>query len=217
MSEYVIGRRKSRVEAITDTVFLGGALALFGAAIGGAGFGVYWVGEKVVGSYGSPVPKQEAVSQALSKYDTAFTHASPAGKFITEYLRRTTVDTTEYPHPTGLDGWGQGPQYQVHFNDGCLYNTAYDISGGSIHATIEGLFSYANISGNSPSAAAFAEINPQNPDDLIVQSGHTNSVNLMFSGLEGDKTSLTPANQQTKNILETYGCKVGVMGIDSSY
>jgi hypothetical protein len=201
---------KNKAEHLASCVLTIGLLS-------GAGYGIFEgldaVGHAVIGSYGPEVPEQTARAEAVAHYDQAFRAASPAGKFIIEYLRKTASSITQYPEANGFMGTiVDGNVWQINFNNGCLYDTAYDIAGGAIHASISGLFTQGSASGNIPTAAAFAEINPNNPNELIVESGNSDPVNLVFTGLNhGD--SLTPANSQTSNILKTYGCKEGVIGV----
>lgn len=158
--------------------------------------------------------KEVAKEQAVERYDNTFKNSSPAGKFMLQYLRTTEIDIKKsddmilFIHNGPTSTW-----HQFFFNNGCLQNTAYDTAGGALNITAEadGLFSSATAraDGNIPTAAAYALIDPKNPDDLIVESGHTDSVNLRFSGLESGQP-LTPANAQTRNVLDTYGCNTGV-------
>jgi hypothetical protein len=144
-----------------------------------------------------------------------FKVATPAGKFIIQYLHKTNLFVDQYPTAHGIFN-ADVQTWDTVINNGCLFNTAYDIEGGRLNVTAEGLFSYVNASGNNPAAAAFAEIDRKNPNDPIVESGHTNSVSLLFSGLESGH-ELVPANEQTINILTTYGCKVGVQSTSTGY
>ena len=177
------------------------------AAIGGVGLLAAGCGAGV----GS---KKVAEKEAVARYDNAFKNSSPAGKFMLQYLRTTEIDIKKsddmflFIHVGPTSTW-----HKFFFNNGCLQNTAYDTAGGALNLKAEagGFFSSAQAQahGNIPTAAAYALIDPKNPDDLIVESGHTDSVNLLFSGLEsGDP--LMPANAQTQNVLDTYGCKTGV-------
>jgi len=158
--------------------------------------------------------KEVAKEEAVARYDNTFKHSSPAGKYMLQYLRTTEIDIKKsddmilFIHDGPTSTW-----HKFFFNNGCLQNTAYDTAGGALNLTAEadGFFSSATAQaqGNIPTAAAYAMIDPKNHDDLIVESGHSDSVNLRFSGLEsGDP--LKPANAQTRNVLETYGCKTGI-------
>ena len=193
---------------ILRNAFIGlGAVGL----VGGATFVSYnvgdWVGHHVIGSGGAIVPDHVAKANALRDYDKALAAASPAGKFTLQFLRRTDYYTEAYPRAHGIAGdfAVSGLQLQTAVGGACLKNTAYDISGGTIRGTISGLFSNGEISGNTPTSAAFAETNPANLNQLIIESGSVNSVNLVFNGLQSNG-KLTPANPQTINILNTYGC-----------
>ena len=160
------------------------------------------------------VSRLEAKEKAVVRYDKAFQKESPAGKFVVQYLGRTRLDVRQFPHAQPDSNAGTNdPNYIVKFNNGCLFNTAYDISGGTIKGTfnIDGLFTWGSgsVSGNVPTAAAYAEVNPQNKNQLIIESGHSDSVSLLLNGLE-EGSSLVPANAQTTNILYTYGCETGI-------
>ena len=193
-----------------------GKIAAALAVVAGLGYGATKVWDFAMfirGGDGPNVPVKTAVNEAKTDYNNSFLRSSAAGKFIIEYLRKTDIEIHEYPKNHGLNGGSVANEvWGVHFNNGCLFNTAYDISGGRINATVEGLFTYANISGNSPAAAAYAQINPSNPNQLIIESGHSNSVNLVFDGLQTG-TTLTPDNNQTENILKTYGCQTGMTNV----
>ena len=176
----------------------------------GALFGVYqvvdWVGHHVVGSTGSIIPDNVAKANALRDYEKAFATASPAGKFNLQFLRKTSYFTDAYPKAHGIlgDANASGQEIQTKVGSACLANTDYDIYGGTITGTISG-FSNGNISGNTPTSSAYAEINPNNPNQLIVGTGVKNNNQLVFNGLQTNGR-LTPANAQTVNILDTYGC-----------
>lgn len=193
-----------------------GALILAGPTV------LHGCGE-AVGSKGHKISAEEATEKALKRYDEAFHRASPAGKFVLQYIQTTEVTQTKYEGNHGLiaafhegaDGhMGNDYVYAVKINNACLQNTAYDIAGGTVKGPLNGLFSSGGVDGRVPTAAAYAEVNPDNPDELIVQSGHDNSKDLHFSGLtEGN--ALVSADDQTKNALATYGCETGVMKVTS--
>jgi hypothetical protein len=135
---------------------------------------------------------------------------------VLQYLRSTTVLTPEYVHDTGLisaieTDFGAS-RYQIQINNGCLEKTAYDIAGGSLSGSWSGLFSGGSFSGNVPTAAAYAYVNSEHPNDLTIESGHSNSINLHFTGAD-EGQELIPADQQTRNVLDTYGCRTGVAGL----
>jgi hypothetical protein len=187
---------KEKAKRITAIASIGGAALL--AAGCGSGIG----------------SKETAQNEAVARYNKIFENSSPAGKFMLQYLRTTEIDIKKsddmllFIHVGPTSTWRQ-----FFFNNGCLQNTAYDIAGGALNLSAEssGLFSSssAHAEGNIPTAAAFALIDSKNPDDLIIESGHSDSVSLRFSGLEGDQP-LIPANAQTENVLETYGCNTGI-------
>jgi hypothetical protein len=52
----------------------------------------------------------------------------------------------------------------------------------------------------------FALVDINNPDNLVVKSGHTDSVDLHLTGLKSEKF-LSPGDVQTENVLKTYGCE----------
>jgi hypothetical protein len=147
----------------------------------------------------------EAKQIAANKYAAAWNHASPAGKFLMQYLRVGYADVTKHR------GDGYGPVeslWRFTYNDGCLGGTSYDIAGGEfdVSASAEGFLSSVsvNASGRIPAAAASAYVSDKNPDILRVQSGHDHPHILTFSGLEGNG-SLAPATQETENVLNTWG------------
>jgi hypothetical protein len=151
-------------------------------------------GLDVLGDRGHKVPKAVAEATNTAHYNKTFDAASPAGKFTLQYLRTTEVASASVKGEWGFNGtfFANGFDKEVStFNNGCLQQTAYDIAGVT------------------PTAAAFAEVNPDNSDQLAVKSGNAKSVDLHFNGLnEGHQ--LIPADTQTQNILETYGCKTGL-------
>lgn len=214
------GDLKSKALKAERTLHIIGKTGLALSLAGGAGFGLGVGIRALIGSYGKQFPQAEAQKLNMKKYTSAFQATSPAGKFVMQYLKHINIDHIEYPDAHGLTAGrveayvvGNGAYWQTSVGNACLNNTAYDIAGGTIdfNLTYDGLFSYGNASanGNIPTAAAYAEISPENHNDLIVQSGNNNSIELTFSGLE-DRTAhaLTPANEQTKNILATYGCSI---------
>ncbi len=151
-------------------------------------------------------------------YQRTYDAASPSGKFALQYLTSSDYETTERVHETNngssilgffTGGYHENSNFIVTTNNGCLNKTSYDIDGGDISGTITGLFVNGSVQGEIPTAAASAFVDSSNPDELIVASGNTKSRDLRFTGLtEGN--SLTPADQQTKDVLNTYGCKLGV-------
>jgi hypothetical protein len=159
--------------------------------------------------------RKAARAVAAAKFDSTYDGASPAGKYMLQFLRATQIDIMSSNNGGfNLDSnHGTSSYDQFFFGSACLQNTAYDTAGGEINvqASASGFLnsSSASANGNIPTAAAYADIDPKNPDDLIIESGHANSINLTFSGIEGD-APLQPANTQTKNVLATYGCESGI-------
>lgn len=176
------------------------------AAIGGAGILASGCGEET-----HTLP--EAKKIAANKYKAAWNHASPAGKFLIQYLRVGYADVSK--HRTD-DGYIDST-YTFAFNDGCLGGTSYDIAGGKfdVSASAGGFLSHAEVhaEGTIPAAAANAYVSDKKPDVLSVESGHDNSRNLTFSGVEGNG-ELVPVGQQTKNVLNTWGCQIGPKGYE---
>jgi hypothetical protein len=167
------------------------------------------------GSLGDKVSQDKAITEAKQSYLRAFHKASPAGKFVMQYLTPGQLRVKEYQHNTGIISglWHKDDSdYMVTINNACLDKTAYDVAGGSIKGSYSGIFSSGVISGDVPTAAAYAYQDSNNPDVLLVRSGHTDSKDLHFTGLlNGDQ--LVPADQQTQNVLSTYGCEVGVQEV----
>lgn len=166
-----------------------------------------------------------ARAEAEAKYNKVFMQAPPAGKFALQYLTETKVVTRvrsiEPNNGNGLAGYltgnfgsgGEHTHIRTVFNDGCLNKTAYDINGGDISGVITGLFANGEVSGEVPTAAANPYWDPEKPDELVIQSGHSKSRDLHFKGVTEGR-QLVPADQQTKNVLATFGCEVGVRGAE---
>jgi hypothetical protein len=156
---------------------------------------------------GTTVSFEKAQSKATGRYNRAFYHASPAGRYLIQYLRVTKI--AELQH-SGMDDGGVANKYEFDLGDGCLQGTAYDISGGSVTAQAEagGLFSSssARAEASVPTASAYAQLDREDPGKLLVRSGHANSVDLHFTNAEGPGR-MVPADPATKNILKTYGCE----------
>lgn len=210
-SELSKNLKVERVKHNVGTTALGASVV--GVCVLGIGSGL----RAFIGSYGPQYPKSDSQKLAIDKYTAAFQAASPAGKFVMQYLRTVNIDHVEYPDAHGWsgdnvlaqDGWGA--YWQTSVGNACLENTAYAIAGGKVdvNLTYGGIFSYVSASaqGNIPTAAAYAEVDPQDSNDLLVISGNDHSVSLTLSGLENKGVDeLTPANAQTRNILVTYGC-----------
>lgn len=200
-----------------DKTTILGKLTIF-ASILAAGY--LTVSDKYVDIFGdSPkeVPVEVAKPLAQTKYDAAFSKASPAAKFMLQYGAVTHVEVNKYVGGNGIAGAvGGGDDYGVSFNNACLNDTAYDINGGTIDGHFYSLFSGGSAHGDVPTAAAFAETDPSNPNRLIVKSGHANSVDLTFTGLQS-ASELTPADDATRNVLDTYGCRTGMQHIGTTY
>ena len=160
------------------------------------------------------VSYEKALSQAHERYNRALDQASPAGRYLIQYLRVTKI--AELRH-SGIDDGGVANKSEFDFGDGCLQGTAYDISGGSVTASAEagGLFSSSSSSaeGSVPTAAAFAQLEGDN--HLLIRSGHANSVDLHFDNASGPGR-LIPADAATANILKTYGCE-GQVSVKHTY
>ena len=187
----------SKVRAKAKVLLSIGALAGTGAILGGCG------GSRDLTA---------AEKLAEQKYEQAYQGASPAGKFALQYLNRTEVVLWK-DDGSALES-DAGHKWDIIVNNGCLGGSAYNVNGGSINASANaGSFlssASANVNAQVPAAAAYAYVNNKQPDSLIIHSGHVNSVDLHFTGVEGD-SALAPADQQTLNVLDTYGCKLGII------
>lgn len=173
-------------------------------------------------SVGRHTSSDEAASEMIADFQEAYTAAPPVGKYALEFLMQEKKVVPQYPDANSgagpvddKSGHAQDPthlQWSVTINNGCLGNTAYDVTGGKIQGRVywTGLFSggSAEISGNTPTASAFAQVNPDNVNQLFVVPGNPSSPKLVFNGLESG-VELDPADKATKNILETYGCTTG--------
>lgn len=154
--------------------------------------------------------------RAQAKYRKAYESAPPAGKFALEFLTTTDVQfDTDESNGNGIAGVvTENPDQDAifTFNNGCLNKTAYDINGGEIEGLITGLFTGGYVSGEFPTAAAYAHVDSNDSNVLVVSSGHTDSIDLRFSGLaEGDH--LEPLDNATIGILDTYGCETGITNV----
>ena len=169
-------------------------------------------GGAVLEGCGSSNSLTQAEQQATQKYDQAYSGASPAGKFALQYLDRTEV-TIHKDSGSAIES-DSGHEWQITVNNGCLGGSAYNVDGGSITASAnaDGLFSSssASVNAQSPAAAAYAYVNSTSPDVLTVHSGHVDSVDLHFTGVKSS-SPLVPEDQPTLNVLDTYGCKLGVV------
>lgn len=153
------------------------------------------------------VSYNDAKHKADERFEKTFKQASPAGKFLIQYLRVTKVAEVRYE---GWDNAGMPAKTEFRYGKACLEGTAYDIAGGSVSASAvtSGLFSTSRVTeeGNVPTAAAYAQVDSDHPDVMLVRSGHTNSADLYFNNVHGDGR-LEPADKTTKDILLTYGCE----------
>jgi hypothetical protein len=159
----------------------------------------------------SPVDATTASKKGLEQYSKAYSSLSPAEKFTFQYASSVDVRVDATSGGTGLVGaLTEGAEdYRVTINNGCLDRSAYDIDGGQITGIINGLFVRGEVEGDVPTAGAFAQIEEGEPDTLTIASGNAEGVDLTFTGAAGDGP-LTPANDATQRILETYGCSVGI-------
>lgn len=218
-TEQYYGRQRT----VTKNEVTGFGMAVFGAL----GFGLAYIGladsrldmlGDVSRSEDVSVEAQndEALRTAAPKYDQVYADASPAGKYALQFLTTTDVVTTvrriEPNNGSGLLGLVSGDpddkiKVNTRFGDNCLANTAYDINGGNIEGLITGLFVSGSIEGEIPTAAANAYVASDSPDTLTIQSGHANSRDLSFRGLSNG-SYLVPADQQTQDVLQTYGCEL---------
>lgn len=159
--------------------------------------------------------EEQVQAAAFDKYQDTFGQLPPADKFTLQYgaISEVEVRSSEI-EGNGFLGWADySVNYSVSINNACLNATAYDIDGGSIEGNVGGLFVSGSLNGDFPTSGAFAEISREDDDMLIIHSGNSNSTNLYFSGVQGD-SELTPADENTSRILETYGCKTAVTGIE---
>jgi hypothetical protein len=168
-------------------------------------------GLDILGDKGSKIPEEQAQSTALAQYQDTFSQASPAGKFALQYLQTTEVKTPKYEGNWGILSLFASDNYFISIDNGCLKKTAYDIAGGSMEGSFDGLFSSGKVKGDVPTAAAYAYVDSKSPDRMVVESGHDQSLALHFSGAE-DSERLQPADEQTQNVLATYGCEESMIG-----
>lgn len=154
---------------------------------------------------GDGMPKQEAEKYATKDYELTWKKAtSPVDKYLMQYVAVTQIDILD------KNGGDSHPNENLYhrfvYGNGCLQNTAYDIAGGRIQGSFSGLLVSGSIHGRMPSAAANAYVNSDKPNVLVIESGHANSRDLYFSGVDDGSDHLTPLGQQTKDELKTYGC-----------
>jgi hypothetical protein len=192
-------------------------VAKYAATLGAIGI-VGFLGKGCVGTKGQEISIEQASTEAQIEYDEIFENSSASGKFLLQYIEPTKINVVKYKDNGGLIAFfhegseghgGDDYVYNVSVNNGCLKSTAYDIAGGTIEGEFHGLFSSGEVNGNVPTAAAYAYVDKKDPDKLLVQSGHSNSKDLNFTGLL-DGEALIPADSQTESVLETYGCETGI-------
>lgn len=211
-----------KVRKSFETAYVSAALGLCITGTVVAGYGVF--SEKyldALGDSGDFIPPDVATAKAVAKYKRTFKAASPAGKFALQYLTPTTVVEGDHKN----NGWGpidwfsKEGKYGITINDGCLSGTAYDIGGGTIRLATSNIVSSAHASARIPTAA-YAFVSPGNPDELVVKSGNSESIDLHFRGVQNG-TELVPIDSQTFNIVsETNNCQIGPNGYNmgaSSY
>lgn len=211
MSENYPPKTHDEGERLT-TALLGHAVPAAVAVFGLACFINFAAGE-------SPEPRTLEAARMIADehYYDSFSKLSPADKFTTQYAADTTIRIDN------LENTGRGfrgalsrhvnKDYAVAYNNGCLANTAYDIDGGNFEYRAKGLLFHAEAQGSIPTAAATAEINPENPDQLLVVSGSSNPNTLVFDGLSTG-SALVPADETTNRILETHGCSTGIQSVE---
>lgn len=166
---------------------------------------------------------RQLAPRAMAVYDSNYYQASAEGKFDIQFINENYVTTERnYRHRRKILGFIQGinkgRMYErVTFDNACLANTPYDITVGSPESDSSGTFISSSSETKTIAAGATAEVNPSNPDDLIVHVGIAGMSDLNFSGLQtGEK--LLPIDLHTKAILDIYGCKSGIVNVyDSSW
>ncbi|HUY85062.1 MAG TPA: hypothetical protein VMU97_00940 [Candidatus Dormibacteraeota bacterium] len=184
-----------RLKAATKLLLSIGVLAMGVEALDGCGY------------IDSPVvPVKKAKAEATNQYDSQFQHASPVGKFALDYLRVTPISVYRDTFNDGA-GWHYKDYYEFDFGDACLASSAYNIAGGSVHASADGLMSHAQVDANTP-ADAQAYVSSTHPNQLVITASGTDIKRLTFNGVESG-LELVPANQQTQDVLSTYGCQPG--------
>jgi hypothetical protein len=195
-----MGERTSKiVEGIRRNAMKAGALAAIGAVtLFAAGCG----GDEGIHS------KKEAEALATKDYDLTYKKATtPVERYLLQYIVPARVDILDKNGDDNSKTSDINTYHRFIFGNGCLQNTSYDIAGGHIRGSFHGLFSGGYIHGRVPTAGAEAYVDNRTPDILTIQSGNANSHDLHFSGAQGEPTHLTPADQQTKNVVDlTNGC-----------
>ncbi|HEX5797714.1 MAG TPA: hypothetical protein VFX79_00005, partial [Candidatus Saccharimonadales bacterium] len=182
---------KERVKRVAAIGAMVGTAALVAAGCGDDNEGIH--------------SKKEAKAFAVKDYDLTFDKAkTPVDRFVLQYLVRSQIDILD---KNAGDEGGPNKYHRFVFGNACLQNTSYDIAGGRIRGTFGGFLSGGSINGRVPTAGAEAYVDHRNPDMLTIQSGNAESHDLRFTGAQGEESHLTPADQQTENVVDlTNGC-----------
>jgi hypothetical protein len=157
---------------------------------------------------------KQAEKIARHKYNEAYRHTdNPVDKFRLQYLLQTrVVIKKDNGDPIQI---GDGRSWVVKINNGCLGGSAFNVAGGDVTASAHtgSLLSSSDASAtaNIPTAIAYAVTSHDDPDELTVKSGRSDAPELHFSGVQSTR-GLRPMDEQTEEILESYGCKRGVVG-----
>ncbi len=185
-----------------------GILSLVGGIIV-AGVGIR---SDILGNKGKLMSKDLAQMKALSEYESIYKTSSPVGKFILQYLVKVSFDQLIYPNASGkvanmVDGYNgsKGMYWLTTIGSSCLKQSAYDVTAGSVEISL------AQSVNSKPTILmpghAYGEISSTHPDVLVINSNQKNKPPLYFTGIKNRKAiSLAPANQETKNILTSFGC-----------
>jgi hypothetical protein len=170
------------------------------------------------GDVGTTRSQEVARGIADDEYRARFAVLNPADKFTMQYGGETMIRVDYTEGDDGLVGGilSSDKDYLATYNSACLANTAYDINGGEFTLETGRVFFYSIASGEVPTAAAFAQVDSENPDMLHIASGNSASIGLTFTGVGGDGP-LIPANSDTERILATYGCQSGLTSIELEY
>lgn len=174
---------------------LGGAIALIAAGCGGG-----------IKSW------HDAEPYAWKDYRLTHKKASPVGKYVMQYVFGTKIDILK------ANGNGNNKYHRFTFGNNCLYNSAYDITGGHINGSgnVSGLeFGFVfgsvdgsvQIQGRQPSTEVSSTIDPKNADVLLVHSVDAKVPTLSFRGVSDESDFLHAANPQTQRVLDAYGCR----------
>lgn len=170
---------------------------------------------------GPPVSAATAKQKALYQYERAFKEASPAGKFLLQYLSTADVHFDEDTDKKGSATPSWDNLYLFKINNACLKGTVYDI-GNTFDTSSSSVTSLLKANGLSSEdstvqkAQAAPYWDPGSPNVLKISPDHPNAQILRFTGVEhGD--GLRPADHQTKDILATFRCQTGVVGYTPDY